>query len=107
MVATVTSVAKLLSLEDMWDVVVDIGPAEPDAVRESLRSLRIADEVMVTILWASTRHGAALTFGDFVSWYDDLWYPSADDVWVLVPEGSWLIELDHEEVLRFRTRRAE
>lgn len=102
-VANATAVAKALSESDAWDEVIEIGESEPAEIRERLRSLGIADQVPATLIWASSQHGVALAFGEFVRWYDVWWYPSSDDVWVLDPNDSWLIELDHEEILRFRS----
>lgn len=54
------------------------------------------------VVWAWSRDAVRLKFDDFVTWYDDWWYPASDDVWVLDVGCRWLVELDHEEVVRER-----
>lgn len=67
-----------------------------------LRSLGVTHDALITIVWASEAYGVVLRFRDFVAFYDDWWYPSSDDVWVSAHNASWLLELDHDEMLRFR-----
>ncbi|MFZ5892411.1 MAG: hypothetical protein ACOY0T_15230 [Myxococcota bacterium] len=74
---------------------------EPHEVRQWLRELPIAAAAKVFILWPALRSGISASYVGFVEAYDDLWFPSSDDVWVQPPSGDWLLELDHEEVLRF------
>ena len=75
-------------------------------MREHLRSLGVTHDALATIVWASTAYGVVLRFRDFVAFYDDWWYPGSDDVWVSAHNGGWLLELDHEEILRFRRNAA-
>lgn len=73
----------------------------PSQVRCWLRSLPVDQTDEVAILWASNGFGVRVRFGGFVDVYDDLWYPSSDDVWVVPLRGEWLLELTHEEEARF------
>ncbi len=75
--------------------------AEPQEVRDWLHALPIAADTEVVVLWPSESRGISLRFERFVVAYDDLWRPSADDVWVGQRSGAWLLELDHEEVFSF------
>lgn len=71
--------------------------AEPNQIREWL-SARAQPELQVWILWAHDRAGAVLRYGLFVENFDSLWYPSADDLWIVDgPSPSFLLELNHEE----------
>lgn len=75
--------------------------AKPQEVREWLHALPIASETEVVVLWPAESRGISLRFERFVVAYDDLWRPSADDVWVGQRSGEWFLELDHEEKFRF------
>jgi len=80
--------------------------ADEDApqVREWFRILPIRADDRSIIVWPADRAAIRVFFGDFVDYYDELWYPAADDVWVTNDERSWILELDHEEVFRFFAR---
>ncbi|MGE0549545.1 MAG: hypothetical protein AB7R00_20935 [Kofleriaceae bacterium] len=69
-----------------------------EGVRAVLRSSSIAGEQLVAIVWASYRFGITLPFELFAAWFDDLWFPSAEDVIVAV-DGEVRLILDHEEQL--------
>jgi hypothetical protein len=66
-----------------------------DAVREWLRSLELNGEV--SFIWIASREGIRIDYDLFVQYYDYLWYPSSDDVWI-TRNLSWVLELDHEEI---------
>ena len=78
-----------------------IQDAPPADVRAWLHQLPVDMQTAVSVLWPAMHSGLSVTFQAFVDVYDDLWYPGSDDVWVRPPSGAWLLELDHEEVIRF------
>ncbi|MGE0870225.1 MAG: hypothetical protein AB7P03_16795 [Kofleriaceae bacterium] len=71
---------------------------DPDHVRAVLRNSGLADDQLVSIVWASDRFGISLRFDLFVAWFDDLWFPSSDDV-IIAVDGRLRLLLDHEEQL--------
>ena len=73
---------------------------EPETVRRWLGELPIKEEV-VYIYFVSDKQGIRLSFNLFIKHYDDLWFPSSDDVWITNKSLSWLLELDHEEVFTY------
>jgi len=75
--------------------------ALPADVRAWLHQLPIDMQTSVSVLWPAMHSGLSMTFQAFVDIYDDLWYPGSDDVWVRPLAGAWLLELDHEEIVRF------
>lgn len=83
---------------------IDISDMQPDEAKRSLLSLSIAPSEHVWVIWCSTVSGISVAFGEFVDHYDDLWYPSSDDVWVVDVSLLWLLELNHEEFLVFSAR---
>ncbi len=76
----------------------------PEEVRLWLGNLQPHDQV-VEACWVSLKEGLRISYGTFVSHYDDLWLPAADDVLVSDRTLSWVLELDHEEIFRLRRRR--
>lgn len=75
----------------------DISDAPPSAVRQLMADWGLATEGEVYALWPAERCGIALYGAQFVDHYDDLWYPSSDDVWIVPSSYSKLINLTHEE----------
>jgi hypothetical protein len=80
---------------------VNIEEMDPSEVRQFLLSLKVAHDEIVWLIWCSDETGISITFRDFVQYYDDLWYPSSDDIWVTEKSLSWLLEFDHEEIVTF------
>jgi hypothetical protein len=78
-----------------------IQDALPADVRAWLHQLPVDMQTAVFVLWPALHSGMSMTFRVFVDLYDDLWYPGSDDVWVRPIAGGWLLELDHEETVRF------
>jgi hypothetical protein len=76
----------------------DISDLDTQEVRSLLLSKRKGVEE-VFMVWPSERYGARTNYGTFVKHYDDLWYPSMDDLWVTNTTVDWVIELNHEETL--------
>ena len=68
-----------------------------------LNDLDIEGTSEVLVIWPHYRAGIELTFRDFVLTFDELWYPGADDIWILPKDRKWLLEFSHEEILSFRT----
>ncbi len=80
---------------------MNIEYAEPDEVKEFLFSLEVPNDEAVWLIWLVDGAGISILFRDVVQYYDDLWYPSSDDVWVVEESLSWLLEFDHEEFITF------
>jgi len=83
---------------------LDAGDESRDEIITWLRGLPISPELRVIVCWPHYRAAVRLRFGDVARHYDDLWYPSADDVWITDERTSWLLQLDHEERLAFWSR---
>ena len=82
----------------------DIYEADSNKVKQFLLSLNIPQDKIVRVIWCSTKTGISILFRDFVEYYDDIWYPSSDDVWVTEESLSWLLDFDHEEIVTFTIR---
>lgn len=72
----------------------------PEKTREWLRNIPISCAI-VYLCWPSYREAVEIKFDDFVNYYDDIWYPMADDVYVISEPRTWILKLDHEEVFYF------
>lgn len=53
----------------------------------------------VLVLWPSQRLAVSTQLSTFIDYYDDFWYPSSDDVWVVPSDLGWLLEISHEEII--------
>lgn len=86
--------------------VVDISLMEEDSVVSLLLSFD-TNNSEVYIFWPSdsnTSHnvGIKIPYHIFCKYYDDLWYPSSDDIWVYDTQNTFCIEISHEEIVTFR-----
>ncbi len=90
----------LLALSKQMNIVY----AEPDEITEFLFALGIPPDEAVWLIWCWDREGISIKFRDFVQYYDELWYPSRDDVWMTDNIMSWLLHIDHEEFITFVRR---
>jgi hypothetical protein len=79
---------------------VDVSRLTEAEVRSWLGALPVASEQPVLVAWPANRVGAEMPFSVVISNFDDLWYPSMDDVVLLWPDGALLI-MDHEERFSF------
>ena len=76
------------------------GAADAATVRrwlsERLTRFEPMDRVVV-MLWPTYRFGIEVSLADLVGFHESLWLPGSDDLWVVPPDRSWFLELDHEE----------
>jgi hypothetical protein len=76
---------------------LDASDKDRDVVIDWLKNLPVPLDERVLVLWPHYRAGIQVAYGVFSDYYDDLWFPSADDLWVVGSMRSWLLQLDHEE----------
>jgi hypothetical protein len=74
----------------------DASDAEKPEILAWFDSLKLPADT-VQVYWPYDAEGVSMALKDFFQTYDDLWFPSADDVWVIGPGGRYLLELHHEE----------
>ena len=79
---------------------LDAADEDAPIIREWLRTVPLSGQVIV--LWIEFREGIRCDYNDFVSNYDDLWYPGSDDTWIINAEATVLLEMDHEEQFSWR-----
>jgi hypothetical protein len=78
----------------------DFSDSSREEIIKWFHGLGITENV-VKIYWHSTNEGISVDFETFVENFDEFWYPSSDDIWVIGNEKSWLIQVDHEERFSF------
>jgi len=57
------------------------------------------DNEPAIVYWPYDHEAAIMNINDFIKNFDDLWYPSADDVIVLPDSGTHVLFIDHEEYM--------
>lgn len=85
---------------------VDTSDMTINDVKTWLDNLALGDE-QVHVYWLSENEGITISFKLFSQYYDELWYPAADDVVLTPSDNSWLLTLDHEERFQLWKRKAE
>lgn len=80
---------------------LDAADEDPSKIREWLKKVPLSGKVFV--LWIGFGEGIECDYDDFVSNYDDLWYPASDDMWITNTDATILLEMNHEEQFNWRT----
>lgn len=94
-------------LTEFWEIAsskILVTFAADEEVRSWLHSLPVEAESLVRVDWTRDGVGVEVPFSVFVRYFDDLWYPSSDDVVVVFPDGAVLF-LDHEERFSYVAKR--
>lgn len=79
---------------------IDVSDLVGDEVRPWLSGLYPSVNFPVLVAWVADRIAAKMPFSTFVDRFDDLWYPSLDDVIVIWSDGGVLL-IEHSERLFF------
>jgi hypothetical protein len=53
---------------------------------------------VAAVVWIGLKDGIRIAFKDFICFYDDLWFPSSDDVLLMSQDGNTSVMLSHEEL---------
>ena len=78
---------------------VDTAGSE-ETIRAWLRRLPLSSASTVTIVW-SKQLGVRLPWGIFVDYWSDFCYPSSDEAFVFLEDGSCALSYDHSEQFRY------
>lgn len=74
---------------------------DPDTTRRRLKSYEDALGERVCALWPFDAFAVEIALHDFADHFDDLWYPSAEDVWLLSLRRARFLTINHEELLLY------
>jgi hypothetical protein len=71
---------------------------DPACVARVLRETagELPDQLYISWSWDSIDEMAA---ADFCKWFDDIWYPSSDDIVVFDASCAWYVLIDHHGVV--------
>ena len=82
-----------------WIHTFNISDATTAGVRAILESNGPADAGRVRLVWPFDRFVAEMEGHDVIRFYDELWYPSRDDLLVVRSDHQMFVEFNHEEML--------
>src|SRR6266705_1447922 len=72
-----------------------IADMSSETISAKLGSLEVREQT-VWAYWPAFREGFEIIWEVFVSRFDELWYPSSDDLIVMPPAATWVLEVSHE-----------
>jgi hypothetical protein len=78
----------------------DFSSSDPSNIYQWLVNLGIND-TQLYVYWVTNIEGIEIALKDFMQFYDELWYPGADDILVTNQSKQWILNLHHEEVFTF------
>jgi len=74
--------------------------ADKSCVQRYLRSLRPGSRGRIYCFWPRDMIAIRMDYEEFIQYFDDVWYPSSDDLVVTDSEVSFLTYFDHEELIQ-------
>lgn len=87
---------------DTWRIEKsDVSGVSSVEIRALLGSHQAAGREWVALLRPIDSAGLSVRYQDFVCHYDQFWWPWGDDLLVVGLDFTWLLEMDHEEVVTF------
>ncbi|MBY0263137.1 MAG: hypothetical protein K2Q20_12385 [Phycisphaerales bacterium] len=87
----------------VWTDFYSRDAAEIRRVRKWLYQRGIPFQHRVFLLWSPTE-AVVTTWKIFIKYWDDLWYPSSDDLTVFDSSLSWLLSVWHDGSATFESR---
>ena len=72
--------------------------SKPKIIRKLL-ALGFPLDARFHAVWSDAEDGVSVRAGLAFEHYDDLWYPSKEDLWLVLEDRSGVIEFHHEEKL--------
>jgi len=79
---------------------INIEELTRNEIQDILSKILQKDKV-INILWISDNIACEIESILFIKYFDDLWYPAADDIIVTATTFKWIIEINHEEIIRY------
>ena len=76
----------------------DVSDLDADDIRDYLTQWGSSLGSPVVIAWRWDKEGAVIELAEFIAHFDDLWYPSSDDLVIIGTDGREFMFLWHEEV---------
>jgi len=91
-----------ISIVDMHRYLYDFSQYRPEEIHNTLMSFDVDADEAVNVIWVSDRKGIRVNhYKLLVTHFEDMYYAGCDDIWLTNDIISWIIEINHEEVLWF------
>ena len=74
---------------------------DPGSTRAHLKEYRDRLGERVCVLWPLDAFAAEMSLDAFADHFDDLWYPAAEDVWLLSFDHRRFLTINHEELVLY------
>jgi hypothetical protein len=75
---------------------IDISLFGKSEIQSFLQTLPFKNESIIA-LWFFESFGVQMPRDIFYKYFDELWYPSSDDIWVFDLQEEYYLEISHEE----------
>lgn len=84
---------------EQWELVEEYNAQDVSA--DEIRSWLLKSQIqgLASFLWIPFRDGVTIDFALFVRFYDDLWFPSSDDLLIVSSKDHVALLISHEEVM--------
>ena len=79
---------------------INIEKLNHNEIQDILTTL-IQKDKLINIIWISDNIVCEIKSIFFIKYFDDLWYPAADDIIVTSTTFKWIIEINHEEIIKY------
>jgi hypothetical protein len=79
---------------------INISDLDQHEIQTFLQSLPFGSE-KTFIIWVFESFGIQLPFKLFCEYFDELWFPSSDDIWICDTQYLYYLEISHEEKITF------
>jgi hypothetical protein len=69
-------------------------------LRRVFEKLQIKPLDEVFINWYRFDQMDSISFDDLAKYFDDIWYPSADDIDIVDSSLEWILQIDHDGYIK-------
>lgn len=91
----------LNSLHDIKIYIEDIDANDGLNLNELFKYLKLKIPVTIYVNWDNFKTIDMFGFTDFDKYFDDIWYPVADDIELFDDSLDWFISIEHDGFIGF------
>jgi hypothetical protein len=90
------------------EIIQEINIADLDQleIQTFLQTLPFGNE-RTLVIWVFESFGIQLPFNLFCKYFDELWFPSSDDIWICDTQHLYRVEISHEEKITLACRKTK
>jgi hypothetical protein len=85
---------------------IDISDLDQLEIQTFLRSLPFGND-KILVIWVFESFGIQLPFNLFCKYFDELWFPGSDDIWICDTQYLYCLEISHEEKITLVYRKTK